>query len=392
VLAASAYTLRRKARLAVSLAWIGGFVDAVGYVAVFDIFTSHMTGNTARLGAELAHGDASAALRLAFPIAMFFAGAFLSGVLTVGGARVGIRSTYALALSFEVALLGAFGVLAWESPHAEGSQALLLVALAAVAMGLQNATITQIAGAVVRTTHVSGVITDLGIESVQLLYWLHDQPKGKPWERFWRAFRLSRRHPSVQRLVLLLSIWGSFLAGAVLGVWAFGAVGIASLAGPIGFLVFLIVLDVVQPIANLQHVDHKAEDKELTKFGIEPGLLPPNVGVYRIRGEGQRRARAPDLGRLAERIGAESQVVMLILAEDVELDDNNLMGLVSSLKALRGRSADLVLCVTNSKLFLRIRGHAIGEELGASNLCPDPEFAVARAIEIASDLAEDADA
>ncbi len=390
--AASAYTLRRKARLAVSLAWIGGFVDAVGFVVVFKIFTSHMTGNTALLGAGLGHGDWSSVGRLGFPIAMFFAGAFLSGLLTVGGGRIGIKSTYALALSFEVVLLSVFGVLAWETPHAEGWQQSLLVAIAAVAMGLQNATITQIAGAVVRTTHVTGVITDLGLESVQLLYWLRDQPKGKPWERFWRAFRLSSRHPSVQRLVLLLSIWLSFLVGAGLGVSTYDRFGILCLAGPIGFLGFLIVLDVVQPIANLQHVDHKQEDQELTRFGIDVGLLPPGVGVYRIRSEGQRRSRAPDLGRLAERIGAQSQVVMLILAEDVDLDDNNLMGLVSSIKVLRDRSADLVLCVTNSKLFLRIRDHALGDELGGTNLCPDPEFAVARAIEIATDLAEVAEA
>ena len=389
VLSTSAYTFRQKARLAVSLAWVGGFVDAVGFLVLLNIFTSNMTGNTAQAGrflAELQWRDAFAA---AIPVVMFFSGAAFSGLLTTGGARMGIRSVYALALSFEVAMLGIFVLLAHLWPDAAIPETrndlltlrrILLIALPSFAMGLQNATITQIAGAVVRTTHVTGVLTDLGLESVQFLFFLRDRTSGSLRERLAKAFYLSASHPSLQRLFLLLCIWSSFLAGCVLGAWAVGSFGVSSLLGPICFLAFMITLDVIRPIADIHAVDHRHEDQELARFGIDPGLLPGEVGVFRIHGKG-RKHRAPDLGRLAERIGAAHPIVMLILADEIELDDNNLSGLHHSLLALRSQQRHLVLCVTRGELFIRIQEQALGSELGP-NLCSDPEFAVARTLEL----------
>jgi len=106
-----------------------------------------------------------------------------------------------------------------------------------------------------------------------------------------------------------------------------------------------------------------------------------SVGVYRIRGEGRRRT-APDLGRLGERVSETHQVVMLILGHDVYIDDNNLAGLQSSLVQLRSSERDLVVCVTDSSLYMRFSEAQFGQELGAANLCSDPEFAVARSIEL----------
>jgi uncharacterized membrane protein YoaK (UPF0700 family) len=382
LLSAAAYTLRQKARLAVSLAWVGGFVDAVGFLLLSHIFISNMTGNTARLAENIARLSWPDALHFGFPIAMFFLGCCLSGLITVGGPRCGVRSVYAFALSIEVALLCSFISVHNLVPDPRGGHLFLQLALLATAMGLQNATITQIAGNVVRTTHVTGVITDFGLEGVQLLFWFHDRTRGRLRARLRRAFRLSAKHPSLQRLALLASIWGSFLAGAVLGVWSLVHFNHLCLIGPVCFLVFIITIDLVHPIAEMHRVDHHRHDQELRKFGIDPGLLPREVGVYRIRGEGLRRQRAPDLGKLAERMGSDHQVVMLILADNIDLDDNNLVGLEASLKALRSRQCDLVLCVTESRLFVRISEGSLGEELGSANLCSDPEFAVARAIEL----------
>src|SRR5687768_18201521 len=99
---------------------------------------------------------------------------------------------------------------------------------------------------------------------------------------------------------------------------------------------FLIILDFIRPIADVHHVDHKRQsDAELKTFGIDPDLLPPNVGVYRIATAGLRRRRAPDLGQLTERIAERFDIVLLLLPEAIDLDDNNLAGLGTSLERLR---------------------------------------------------------
>ena len=91
MLSSTAHTLQQKARLAVSLAWIGGFVDAVGLMVIRS-FSSNMTGNTAQFGARFADRSWETAFSYAYLIAMFIVGATLSGLLTIGGRRRGVRS------------------------------------------------------------------------------------------------------------------------------------------------------------------------------------------------------------------------------------------------------------------------------------------------------------
>lgn len=386
MLSVTAYTLRQKARLAVSLAWVGGFIDAVGFIVLAGVFTSNMTGNTAQLGQRLGEAGWAAAGGALYTIGMFFLGALLSGVITVGGQRRGIRSIYSIALSIEMVLLAGFMVAATRIPDPE-SWFYLMVALPALAMGLQNATITQIAGAVVRTTHVTGVVTDLGLETIQFLFWFRDKTRGRFRERLSKAFTLSTKHPSLQRLFLLGSIWCSFLAGAVLGVVCYRNFGPAAISGPIGFLMFLVALDFLRPIAAVSKVQHQSSrhDDELKKFGIDPSILPANVGVYRIRGGGMRRRRAPDLGRLFDTLSRDWDVVVLLLADDIDLDENNWAGLAHAYEQARQRAgAELVLCVAHAATHGQVLVNQLADTLGRSNICHDPEFAVARALDLLS--------
>jgi uncharacterized membrane protein YoaK (UPF0700 family) len=383
MLSATAYTLRQKARLAVTLATVGGFVDAVGFITLAGIFTSNMTGNTAALAARFAESNWSAAFQFLFVIGAFFSGTVISSLIAAGGLRLGIKSVYAIALSLELVLLSVFLLAAsWATSH-RIQLGYGMIWMPAMAMGLQIATITQIAGAVVRTTHVTGVLTDLGIESIQLLFWLRDNTSGKLLERLRSAFSLSTKHTSFQRLILLASIWCSFTLGAGVGVWSLHHFGLHCLAGPILFLMFVIGLDMLHPIADMQEVDHARHDQELKRFGIDPGLLPATVRVFRIKARGRRRRKAPDLGRLPEKVGADIRALILMFEEGLHLDENNMVGLRSAVGILRERGCELVVCVTESRLFVQIQEGPAGGALGGANLCPDPEFAVARAIELA---------
>ena len=81
-------------------------------------------------------------------------------------------------------------------------------------MGLQNAIVTKISQAEIRTTHMTGVITDLGIELGRLVYWNRSHIEGG------EPVRANR-----DRLRILSLILGLFFAGGLAGAWAFKTVG-----------------------------------------------------------------------------------------------------------------------------------------------------------------------
>lgn len=188
---------------AAALAFVAGMVNVVGYLGFAHQAITHLTGTTTLLGAALAGGNLAASLQLAGMVLAFVAGAALSGLLIQDSVlRLGRR--YGVALTIE-ALLLAISVPLFQRGLFAGPL------LAAGAIGLQNAMATTYSGAVVRTSHVSGMFTDLGIMLGHAL----------------RGLPLARR-----RLWLCLVIISAFLAGGVAGALAFAAVGYAALYVP----------------------------------------------------------------------------------------------------------------------------------------------------------------
>lgn len=188
---------------AAALAFVAGMVNVVGYLGFEHQAITHLTGTTTLLGAALAGGNLAASLQLAGMVLAFVAGAALSGLLIQDSVlRLGRR--YGVALTIE-ALLLAVSVPLFQRGLFAGPL------LAAGAIGLQNAMATTYSGAVVRTSHVSGMFTDLGIMLGHAL----------------RGLPLARR-----RLWLCLVIISAFLAGGVTGALAFAAVGYAALYVP----------------------------------------------------------------------------------------------------------------------------------------------------------------
>src|SRR5713226_7111684 len=96
-----------RSRQAVVLAAIGGWVDAVGFLTLFGLFTAHLSGNTARLGVALGRGEASTALTYAVPIVVFFSGAVI-GVAFMSVRNAQGRAAMGPLLAVEAALVAAF--------------------------------------------------------------------------------------------------------------------------------------------------------------------------------------------------------------------------------------------------------------------------------------------
>ena len=156
-------------RLGVVLAFVAGAINAGGFLAV-GTYTSHMTGMVSSIADDLtAHQWKLAGLAVVH-IFSFFAGSVMSSVLVNWARRRHLHSEFALALMVEAVLLLGFGLMAASGIVGETTGLHLLISWLCFIMGLQNGLITKISHADIRTTHMTGIITDLGIETGRLLF------------------------------------------------------------------------------------------------------------------------------------------------------------------------------------------------------------------------------
>ncbi|QOV87922.1 DUF1275 family protein [Humisphaera borealis] len=402
MLSAGAYSFRLKSRLAISLSWIAGYTNVIAFIMCGGIVVSHVTGNVTHFGlavAETGFSVASALQQVAFfgfLVLAFFAGAVASGVMTEGARRRGIASKYMLPMAVEALLLVALAIgieLHYTGflPASNRSTFYVLSGLASLAMGLQNATITRISGAVIRTTHLTGVVTDLGLESVQYILWAWDRTHrplrngrvngtARPSSRLGRVWRLSSRHASFQRLLLLASIFGSFLFGVIAGSVIFYLFPTRALLAPVSFLLWIIYVDWRKPIADVKELDLTAD----TEFGGSEGvkaMLPGGVGIYRLthhRRDAQHHA--PDFLAWVDRLPRQWRVVILAVSPLTHFDADSAMNLLAAAQKLRSQHRELILCGVRAVQYKALDRHGLVEELGHDLFTPDIEFAIARAI------------
>src|SRR4051794_37990024 len=256
MLSARAYSFRQKSKLAISLSWIGGYVNIVLLLSC-GTFASHMTGNATRLGEVVATGDWRLVAQFGLLIVSFWLGAVASAFMTEWAQRAGVRSKYVLPMAVEGILLSALAWMVYWHTHAGAASTLLIHSMAnvaAFAMGLQNATITEISGAVIRTTHLTGVITDFGLEGVRFVNWYLDRAQGRWWARGGRVLRISQRHPTAQRLFLLFAVFWSFIVGAAMGTLGYLHFPATSLLLPVAFIGWIIFMDLWKPIAGVKEL------------------------------------------------------------------------------------------------------------------------------------------
>ncbi len=185
------------------LAFIAGIVNVVGLLGLQHHAITHLTGNTSLLAAALAMGHQSEALHLAALLGAFVAGTVISGVL-IQDSTLQLGRRYGVALLL-VSILLIVSVPLLQHGYTSGMYA------AACACGLQNAMVSTYSGAVVRTTHLSGMFTDLGI-------FLGHSLRGLPVDPL--------------RLRLCILIISGFLFGGIAGTLAFGAIGYSALLVP----------------------------------------------------------------------------------------------------------------------------------------------------------------
>lgn len=188
--------------LAGLLSSVAGALNAVGFL-IAGSFTANMTGNISAFADEVASGAILNALAFAGLVVAFICGAWMIAFAIQTGERMRIRSVYALAVLGEAIILLILGAILIR----DNTQQIFLVIGLSFVMGLQNAVTTMISRARVRTTHVSGMATDMGIELAALMG--PDRAK-------------SGVLPMLKLHSLTLT---SFAVGGVMGTVVFGLVG-----------------------------------------------------------------------------------------------------------------------------------------------------------------------
>src|SRR5690606_19459110 len=214
VLTGSVRTQRADKQIGVILAFVAGAVNAGGFLAVHQ-YTSHMTGIVSSMTDQLVLGAYDLVLAGLGALISFLCGSICTTVM-VNYARVRqLRSEYATPLLLEACLLLCFGVLGARIADIHGLFVPITVMILSFLMGLQNALITKLSRSVIRTTHVTGIVTDIGIELGKLVYWNRGRRRNDI------HFVVADRG----RLRLHCALLIAFFSGGAMGAWGFNRIG-----------------------------------------------------------------------------------------------------------------------------------------------------------------------
>ena len=192
------------------LAINAGMINVLGLITVVHQSVSHMTGNVSMLSMAMLAGNFDQILFLSLVIVSFFIGSLLSGLI-LGNSHFHLGLRYGYPLS----LVAFFILVCWLLlPHLP-RYALLF---ACVAMGVQNAMVSHYKGAIIRTTHLSGVLTDLGLAI---------------------GYRLRGLELDQKRVTLHLLIFIGFLLGGILASWIYPSLKLDAFLIPVLLSFFL---------------------------------------------------------------------------------------------------------------------------------------------------------
>lgn len=220
------------------LACVAGMVNATGFFAV-GTYTSHVTGHASMVGDELARGNHASAWHFLLLVLFYMTGAFASTLLVEKAKRFG-TARYSAALLVEASILTAFTAISALVGEKGPRLTLVLTAMLSISMGIQNALVTRIAGAVVRTTHLTGIVTDIGIELAKLVYWLrHNVRLTAPLQLVLDFVK----EEELKKLRVHVALFLSFLGGAYVGPALYLEHGHGAMLLPGTLLLSLVVFD-----------------------------------------------------------------------------------------------------------------------------------------------------
>lgn len=168
-------TFLHNLKLASLLSFVAGIVNVCGLFAVQRL-TTNVTGHFAYFADEMAKKNFTQAWIYLLFILAFFLGAFCSNMLLEAISKYNVRLMNLIPVGIEISILT---LIAFLNSSVIAAYPNAIASLLLFAMGLQNALVTMLSNSVVRTTHLTGLFTDLGIELSQLFIYKKEEQKKK---------------------------------------------------------------------------------------------------------------------------------------------------------------------------------------------------------------------
>ncbi|MFV8355152.1 YoaK family protein [Flavobacterium sp. XS1P32] len=215
-------------RLATLLSFVAGIVNVTGVLSV-QTLTTNITGHFAYFAEEIMKRDYAAAIPFFVFTVFFLFGAFTSNFLAELISRKHPNLSHVIPIALEIIVLIGVGIFGVQSSLSSSEGKWITFAML-FAMGIQNSLVTKISQSTVRTTHLTGLFTDLGIELSQLFFYKKSEENKK----------------LKTNIYLRLSIIIFFFIGCISGGFLFNLLQMKTLFVAATFLLFALLYDYIR--------------------------------------------------------------------------------------------------------------------------------------------------
>jgi len=234
-------TFKHNLQLAIVLSFVAGIVNVVGFLALSQL-TTNVTGHFALFINDVSNFHFWRGTIYFAYIGSFFLGSFVSNFLMEISRKNKSLNVFVYPIAIESLIL--LGIAIWSGFQTLGSVD-VLACLLLFSMGLQNSYVTKISNTVVRTTHLTGLFTDLGIETSQLFF--------------------SENHPNRKKLKskiqLRVSIISFFFLGGLVGGFLYSRLNwqLTTLA----FAAFILIFSLFYDVLRLRVIKRKRKVRKM---------------------------------------------------------------------------------------------------------------------------------
>lgn len=219
-------TYSHNLKLASILSGVAGIVNITGVLSVNKL-TTNVTGHFAFFSEELFSENYYVAFIYLFYTLFFLFGAFTSGLIMEWRSQYKPHTSYVIPIFLEIIILSVVSLSSFFVPHEQVIYPIALPCALLFAMGLQNALVTRVSRSVVRTTHLTGLFTDLGIELSQLFF-----------------YKKSNEQIKLNKSIFLkLMIISCFFLGGITGGFIYLRIALKTLLFPVGLLLIALWYD-----------------------------------------------------------------------------------------------------------------------------------------------------